>query len=444
MSRHVLGELEGAARGRVEAAPGGAAVEALADAVAVRLRHGPVEKAARDQLDVGTGARQRRRRARGRRAACRPRDRRLDPHRRRLWRLGAPALLLRREHERPRAPARLPRRDRATRIRRASSTRCWCSTTPPTTARRRRCAALDMRRAADRARARDRQGGERLTLLLRRRAASYCLLLNEDSELRPGAAAALLEALEADPTAAVAGAQLLDPDGEPQPCAWRFPGSGPRLPGRCSCTGRYRAERRRRDTEVGWVQSSAMLVRRERRRARSATSTRRSSSTPTRPTSAEAARATPAGGSSTSRRAGPSTTSSSRPTRRPASGAIVEFHRNRDLYMRKHHGPAAALAVRVLTAWSYAVRALAALVLPGHRRRLVLAPRPPGAAARRGRGPARGAPPNTTAREPPSRTSSAAASAKACVCRSTSASVVCGQISAMLWNGVMRTPRLSR
>ena len=43
---------------------------------------------------------------------------------------------------------------------------------------------------------------------------------------------------------------------------------------------------------------------------------------------------------------------------------IVEFHRNRDLYMRKHHGPAAALAVRVLTAWSYALRALAATVLP--------------------------------------------------------------------------------
>ena len=45
---------------------------------------------------------------------------------------------------------------------------------------------------------------------------------------------------------------------------------------------------------------------------------------------------------------------------------IVEFHRNRDLYMRKHHGRPAALAVRILTAWSYAVRALAAAVLPSH------------------------------------------------------------------------------
>ena len=34
--------------------------------------------------------------------------------------------------------------------------------------------------------------------------------------------------------------------------------------------------------------------------------------------------------------------------------------------MRKHHSAAAARAVRWLTAWSYAVRALAALALPGH------------------------------------------------------------------------------
>jgi N-acetylglucosaminyl-diphospho-decaprenol L-rhamnosyltransferase len=48
-----------------------------------------------------------------------------------------------------------------------------------------------------------------------------------------------------------------------------------------------------------------------------------------------------------------------------ATRRIVEFHRNRDVYMRKHHGAAAALATRVLTAFSYAVRALAALFIPG-------------------------------------------------------------------------------
>ena len=45
---------------------------------------------------------------------------------------------------------------------------------------------------------------------------------------------------------------------------------------------------------------------------------------------------------------------------------IVELSRNRDLYMRKHHSPAAAWVVRLLTAFTYAVRALVALVLPRH------------------------------------------------------------------------------
>ena len=52
---------------------------------------------------------------------------------------------------------------------------------------------------------------------------------------------------------------------------------------------------------------------------------------------------------------------------------IVEFHRNRDLYMRKHHGRGAALAVRLLTAWSYAARAAVAIALPGHPARIYLA-----------------------------------------------------------------------
>src|SRR5207249_7262282 len=38
----------------------------------------------------------------------------------------------------------------------------------------------------------------------------YCLLLNEDAELQPGAVEALLDALERDPQAAAAGSQLLD------------------------------------------------------------------------------------------------------------------------------------------------------------------------------------------------------------------------------------------
>jgi GT2 family glycosyltransferase len=52
---------------------------------------------------------------------------------------------------------------------------------------------------------------------------------------------------------------------------------------------------------------------------------------------------------------------------------IIEFHRNRDLYMHKHHGRTAALAVRVLTAWAYALRALVAAATPNRSARVMWA-----------------------------------------------------------------------
>ena len=45
---------------------------------------------------------------------------------------------------------------------------------------------------------------------------------------------------------------------------------------------------------------------------------------------------------------------------------IVEYHRNRDLYLRKHLGRTRAFLLRPVLAWPYLLRALAALVLPGH------------------------------------------------------------------------------
>ena len=104
--------------------------------------------------------------------------------------------------------------------------------------------------------------------LLRQAQGEYCLLLNEDAELHPGAAAALVQALDDDPGAAAVGAQLVSTDGVPVPCAWRLPGVGPAL---AVATGTQKllvtqsgGTRRR---EVGWCQSSAMLVRRSRGRA---------------------------------------------------------------------------------------------------------------------------------------------------------------------------------
>ncbi|HEV3376974.1 MAG TPA: glycosyltransferase family 2 protein, partial [Thermoleophilaceae bacterium] len=112
----------------------------------------------------------------------------------------------------------------------------------------------------------DRRRGkaENDSLLLRESSGRYCLLLNEDSELREGATRALLDALASDPRAAAAGAQLLTSAGEPTACAWRLPDVGWALAAAVFLHDRYAVQSRGAETrEVGWVQSSAMLVRRE-------------------------------------------------------------------------------------------------------------------------------------------------------------------------------------
>ena len=204
--------------------------------------------------------------------------------------------------------------------------------------------------------------------LLRRARGRYALLLNEDSELRSGAVAALVAALDDDPRAGAAGAALLRPDGTPQAAAWRFPGVGTALAGalllhrRCVVQSGDGAAVRR----VDWAQSACLLVRGS--------------------AAAEVGYLDPAffvysDEVDFCRRladAGWHTlyvpqavcvhheqlSTGSVPERR-----IVEMARNRDRYLRKHHSLATALVVRVLTAWPYALRALAALVLPGHSAR---------------------------------------------------------------------------
>jgi GT2 family glycosyltransferase len=52
---------------------------------------------------------------------------------------------------------------------------------------------------------------------------------------------------------------------------------------------------------------------------------------------------------------------------------IVEFHRGRDLYFRKHRMPVTRALWRVCWTWAYLVRAVAATVLPGHSPRRYLA-----------------------------------------------------------------------
>jgi N-acetylglucosaminyl-diphospho-decaprenol L-rhamnosyltransferase len=215
----------------------------------------------------------------------------------------------------------------------------------------------------------DRRTGkaENDSTLLRAARGRYALLLNEDAELQAGATAALVDALEGDPRAGAAAAQLLDPDGRPQPTAWRLPGVGTALVGALFL---HRWLTVQGAGVVGWAQSSAMLVRRAAAEdvgfldpqffvySDETDFCKRLGDAGWHTLLVPAARAIHREQLSTDRAA--------------AERRIVEFHRNRDRYMRKHHGPAAALAVRVLTAWAYLVRAVAGAALPGHDARRYL------------------------------------------------------------------------
>ncbi len=199
--------------------------------------------------------------------------------------------------------------------------------------------------------------------LLRSARGRYALLLNEDSELRRGATLALWRALEERPQAACAGAKLLRPDGRVQASAWRFPTPLTALAGALLLhrllTVQSRGERTR---EVDWCQSAALLVRRE---AAEEVGFLDSDFFVYSDEVDFARRLRTAGWRSIYVPAAVAVHHEQLSSDAAAERRIVELARNRDLYMRKHHSPAAACAVRWLTAWSYALRALASLLLRG-------------------------------------------------------------------------------
>jgi GT2 family glycosyltransferase len=209
--------------------------------------------------------------------------------------------------------------------------------------------------------------GENDSALLQRAGGRFCLLLNEDSELLPGATATLHAALLQAPAAAAAGARLLRPDGRVQPSAWRFPTPLTALVGALFLHRRLTVQSRgRRTRTVDWAQSAALLVRRDAARdigwfdpqffvySDEVDFCRRLVDAGWTTLWVPAAEAVHHEQLSTG----------AVPERR-----IVELSRNRDRYMRKHHSAGAAFTVRLLTAWAYAVRAAAALVVPGHEPR---------------------------------------------------------------------------
>jgi len=199
--------------------------------------------------------------------------------------------------------------------------------------------------------------------LLREAKGDFALLLNEDSELQPGAAEALLEALETDPEAGAAGAQLYGSTGVPAPCAWRFPGFATAFAGGLFLHRWFTVQSKGETTRrVDWVQSSAMLVRREAAEevgyldpeffiySDETDFCRRLADAGWRTLYVPGARAVHHDQMASD-----------------ANGAerrTVEFHRNRDRYLRKHKGALSAFLLRPVLAFPYLVRTAAAAALP--------------------------------------------------------------------------------
>jgi N-acetylglucosaminyl-diphospho-decaprenol L-rhamnosyltransferase len=203
--------------------------------------------------------------------------------------------------------------------------------------------------------------------LLRRARGRYALLMNEDTELAPGATLALYEALQRDERAALAGARLVRPDGSPQACAWRFPTPLTALAGALMLGRIYAVQSRgARARVVDWCQSSALLVRRE---AAEAVGYLDGDFFVYSDEVDFALRLRDAGWHSLFVPGAVALHDEQLSTGASAQRRIVELSRNRDLYMRKHHSPAAARAVRWLTAAMYAQRALGAVFVPGREPR---------------------------------------------------------------------------
>ena len=171
--------------------------------------------------------------------------------------------------------------------------------------------------------------------------------------------------------AAAAGAQLLDPDGNPIPCAWRLPGLGHGArPGAVPAPLAGHPERRPPEATAARGRLGAVVRRCScgaRPRRRSATWTPTSSSTRRRSTSRSgcsdagwrilhvpAARAIHHEQLATDRSAG--------------ARRVVQFHRGRDDVHAQAPLAPGRLRARVLWAWSYVPRAIAARVHARTRR----------------------------------------------------------------------------
>jgi N-acetylglucosaminyl-diphospho-decaprenol L-rhamnosyltransferase len=202
--------------------------------------------------------------------------------------------------------------------------------------------------------------------LARRATGRFCLLLDEDSELEPGATATLHAALAADDAAAAAGATLVEPDGTPRPSAFRFPGVGSALLSATGLHGRLVVQSHgSRTRTVEWAPTATLLMRRE--------------------AAAQVGWFDPAfstaDGADLARRLAdhgwhvlyvPEARAVHHAAHYPpamAAQRTADRARAADQFLRKHRSPATAATVRWLTAWRYGARAVLAAPRPGRSAR---------------------------------------------------------------------------
>ncbi|MDO9356389.1 MAG: glycosyltransferase family 2 protein [Solirubrobacteraceae bacterium] len=200
--------------------------------------------------------------------------------------------------------------------------------------------------------------------LLARADGRYGLLMNEDAELQPGSLVALVRALDEHPHAAAVGARLVRPDGTGQPSAWAFPSVGGALWAAIGRPNKVVQSTGNRLREVDWAQSAALLVRIDA--AREIDFFDRdffvySDEVDFAKRLRDAGHTVLWSPDATVIHHEQLSTDLARAQRR-----IVEFHRGRDRYLRKHHSAPARWAITALTVFTYALRAAAATVLPGH------------------------------------------------------------------------------
>ena len=238
--------------------------------------------------------------------------------------------------------------------------------------------------------------------LLRRARGRYALLLERG--LRAAARARrsrCWQALRGAPRAALRGGAAAAPRRRAAGRrAWRFPTPLTALAGALflhrllTVQSRGEAVRGGRLVPVGGAARAARGG-----RSRWATWTPTSSSTPTRSTSPGAC-ATPAGAACTCRARGAIHHEQLSTDRRARARGSWNSRATATCTCASTTRAAAARAVRWLTAWTYALRALAALVLPGHAPRRYWRHVARDAAARARRGPARGRRASTTGARP--------------------------------------------